>query len=129
MEKYKTKSVEELTKTLKVLALKVGNPGLSAELKDFLCMLKAHKLRHNEDAHAFCESGGMQVLLDMLKCCEASSRDSTLVLGTIGNLCALNRQSRDIVRKSCPHTSDFIMTLSFSPADYKRRLGTNWYRN
>lgn len=99
MEKYLARSVEDLTETLVILAKRVHTPGLPAELRELVCMLRAQKLRHSSDAHAFCKCGGMKVLVDLLKFCEANSRDSTAVLGTIGNLCALNHDSRQRVGK------------------------------
>lgn len=98
MEKYRSKSIEELAESLKILSKKNHTSGLSAELRDFVCMLKAHKLRHAADAHAFCKYGSMEALLELLKCCDASSGDMVVVLGTIGNLCALHQSARDIVR-------------------------------
>lgn len=98
MEKDRSKSVEEVTETLKILSKKVSTSGLSAELRDFVCMLKAHKLRHTTDAHAFCKNGGMQVLLELLQHCEANNQDLIVVLGTIGNVCALHHSARSIVR-------------------------------
>ena len=76
------------------------NPGLSTEMRDLVCMLKAHKLRHGVDAHAFAKCGGIPVLINLMKECEGKSqvsRDLVLVLGTIGNLCALSSNSRSIV--------------------------------
>ena len=103
MEKYRARSVEDLTGTLVTLAKRVHAPGLPAELREFVCMLKAQKLRHSNDAHAFCKCGGMQVLMSLLKLCgEAASKDSIVVLGTIGNLCALHDGSRHRVRKFKP---------------------------
>ncbi len=103
MEKYRTRSVEDLTETLVILAKRVHTPGLPAELREFVCMLKAQKLRHSSDAHAFCKCGGMQALVNLLQFCEADSRDSIVVLGTIGNLCALNHDSRRRVRTKRLH--------------------------
>lgn len=98
MEKYKSKSIEELAETLKILSKRNHTSGLSAELREFVCMLKAHKLRHTTDAHAFCKCGSMEILLELLQCCDASSGDVVVVLGTIGNLCALHQSPRNIVR-------------------------------
>lgn len=102
MEKYRSKSVEELTETLKTLS-KVGinSTGLSVELREFVCLLKAHKLRHAADAHAFFHCGGMQVLVDLLKHCEVSSQDMVVVLGTVGNICAIDQNSRNFVSLQC----------------------------
>ncbi len=99
MEKYRSRSVEELAEALKTLCDEGNVTGLSAELREFVCMLKAHKLRHTTDAHAFYKSGGMQVLLELLNHCEVSSGDMVIVLGTIGNLCALNQESRNTVKE------------------------------
>lgn len=100
VENYKSKSIEELAETLKSLSRRSPAPGLSTELREFVCMLKAHKLRHTSDAHAFCKSGSMAVLLELLQQCDASSRDAVVVLGTIGNLCALHQTARNIVRET-----------------------------
>lgn len=101
MDKYKYKSVEELAEVLKVLASKNQGPGVSAELRNLVSMFKAHKLRHSADAHAFCRRDGMQVLLDLLSTCEGNSKDLLLVLGTIGNLCALSHHPRTKVNNFC----------------------------
>ena len=101
MEKYKAKTVEDLTKIVVVMAKSVHTPGLPAELRNLLSLLKIQKLRHSADAHAFCKCGGMQALVQLLQFCEADSRDCITVLGTIGNLCALNQESRSSVRKRC----------------------------
>lgn len=98
MEKYKAKPIEELAGTLEILSKSSQAPGLSTELRDFVCMLKAHKLRHTADAHAFCKCGSMDILLELLQRCEAGSGDVVVVLGTIGNLCALHQNARSIVR-------------------------------
>ena len=97
MEKYKSRSIEELMETLKVLSEGRNSTGLSAEMREFVCMLKAHKLRHMADAHAFYKCGGMRILLDLLSTCEANSRDMVVVMGTLGNLCALHQHSRSSV--------------------------------
>lgn len=111
MEKYLTRSVEELTKTLVTLAKRVHPPGLPPELREFVCMLKAQKLRHSSDAHVFCKCGGMQVLVGLLKQCATDSRDSMVVLGTIGNLCALNHHSRTKVRNNAKKKKCFVRTM------------------
>ena len=121
MEKYRAKTVEELTKTLLNLAKGVHTPGLPAELREYLSMMRVHKLRHSNDAHAFCKCGGMQVLVSLLKLCEADSRDSVVVLGTIGNLCAISHDSRKIVRNvvliSAYITNSRLFILLFFFAD------------
>lgn len=99
MEKYKFRSVEELAETLKRMSMEGKLAGLSSELREFVSRLKAHKLlRHTTDAHTFCKCGGLQGLLDLLSRCEGSSRDMVIVLGTVGNLCALDSNSRNMVR-------------------------------
>lgn len=101
MEKYKFRSVEELAETLKRMSEGGESTGLSSEMREFVRMLKAHKLlRHANDAHTFCKCGGLQVLLDLLSQCQGSSRDMVIVLGTVGNLCALDSNSRNMV-KNC----------------------------
>ena len=101
MDKYKDSNIEELSQVLKTLVRKNSGPGLSTELRELVCTLKSQKLRHSNDAHAFCVSmdNSMRVLLELLKDCEGSAdqRDLVLVLGTVGNLCALGCQPRIIV--------------------------------
>ena len=65
-------------------------PGLSSELRDFVCTLK--RLRHWRGAHAMC----LRNLLVLLRGCEGS-QDLLLVLGTVGNFCALGKEPRNIV--------------------------------
>jgi hypothetical protein len=100
MEKYKSETVQELAETLKTLSKGGKLTGQTAEMNEFLSilrLLKTYKLRHATDAHAFCRGGGLQVLLDLLSQCEFSGRDMVIVLGTVGNLCALDQNSRNIV--------------------------------
>lgn len=98
MEKYSSRSVEELAETLNVMSQERKSTGLSAEMRELVCMLKAHKLRHTADAHVFCNCGGLQVLLDLLTFCEVN-RDMVMILGTIGNACALNSNCRSMVKQ------------------------------
>ena len=97
MEKYKAKSIEELAETLNTLSKGQHTAGLSPELRDLLCMLKAHKLRHTNDAHAFCKNGCIETLLELLQCCDASSGDVVVILGVIESLSALHPAARTTV--------------------------------
>ena len=102
MEKYGNNDLEKLLEKLKTFASKQTRPGLSPELRELVGFLKSQRLRHRNDAHAFCSTigNGMRVLQDLLKDCEGASdsRDLVLVLGTIGNLCALESEPRKMVR-------------------------------
>ena len=100
MEKYESRSVQELAEALRAMAKDGKLTGQFAEMNEFVSILrslKTYKLRHASDAHAFCKCGGLQVLLDLLSLCEVSSPTMVIVLGTIGNLCALDPNSRNIV--------------------------------
>lgn len=66
--------------------------GLSAELRDVVYTLKAHELRSGRNAHAFRVGGGLAALLRLVTGC--GGRDAVLLLGAVGNLCALDTQSR-----------------------------------
>lgn len=115
MDKYKDSDIGELAGVLKTLARKNSGPGLSPELRDLVCTLKSQKLRHSNDAHEFCVSmdSSMRVLLELLKDCEGSAdnRDIVLVLGTVGNLCALGSEPRNIV--SVIETEKKISVLNY----------------
>ncbi len=101
MEKFKGKDTTKLLQTLKQCVGRNSGPGLSPELRELIGFLKSQRLRHRSDAHAFCASGqGMRILQELVRDCESGqdSRDLVLVLGTIGNLCALGTEARQTVR-------------------------------
>lgn len=92
---YAQKSVGELIQ--KLLTLAEGSKGgkLSNELKDVVYVLKAHKLRSSSHAHVFRTHGGLHALLKFIsRCKECEGRDLVLLLGTLGNLCALEPDTR-----------------------------------
>lgn len=85
-------NLEELTRELLRLTSGRKLDGLSAELRDVVYTLKAHELRSGRNAHAFRVGGGLAALLRLVAGC--SGRDAVLLLGAVGNLCALDAQSR-----------------------------------
>lgn len=90
-------NLEELTRELLRLTSRRKGDGLSAELRDVVYTLKAHELRSGRNAHAFRVGGGLAALLRLAAGC--GGRDAVLLLGAVGNLCALDSQSR---REVCP---------------------------
>ena len=127
MDKYKDVSVVNLVETLKGFVRKKSGPGLSPELRELVGILKSQKLRHRNDAHAFCVDGnGMRILQDLLQDCERGkdSRDLALVLGTIGNLCALGSEPRKMVRWLVKNY--FILHFYASAAIHRCQLTLYW---
>ena len=92
LRKQASASLPELTRELLRLAPASKGDGLSAELRDTVYVLKAYKLRSSRYAHAFRVGGGLAALLRLLAA--AAGRDAVLLLGALGNLCALDKQTR-----------------------------------
>ena len=98
MQKYASKSLHEITEQLVGLAESQKEERLSTELRDIVYFLKADRLRNAANAHAFRERGGLNALLQLVSCCSGGEGgDLVLLLGALGNICALDRQSRSAV--------------------------------
>ena len=100
LQSYAQRSVGELTQ--KLLDLFEGSKGerLSKELCEVLYVLKAQKLRSPSHAYLFRTQGGLRALLQLVSHCkECEARDLVLLLGTLGNLCALEPETRCAVSK------------------------------
>ena len=100
LQSYAQRSVGELTQ--KLLDLFEGSKGgrLSKELCDVLYVLKLQKFRSLSHAHLFRTRGGLRALLQLVsQCKECEARDLVLLLGTLGNLCALEPETRCAVSK------------------------------
>ena len=99
LQKNTSKSVGELTSRLVTLTDTSKGEILTSELRDWVYMLKVHRLRHCSDAHEFCSNGGVGALTKLLsRCCtNREGRDLVLLLGTLGNVSALDKSSRDMV--------------------------------
>ena len=100
LQSYAQRSVGELTQ--KLLDLFEGSKGerLSKELCEVLYVLKAQKLRSPSHAHLFRTQGGLRALLQLVSHCkECEARDLVLLLGILGNLCALEPETRCAVSK------------------------------
>ena len=95
LHSYAQKNVGELIQ--KLITLSEGSKGgkLSNELKDVVYVLKTHKLRSSSHAHTFRTQGGLHALLKLIsRCKESEGKDLVLLLGTLGNLCALEPDTR-----------------------------------
>ena len=103
MQKYVSKSLLEITEQLVGLVESQKDERLSTELRDIIYFLKADRLRNAANAHAFREGGGLTALLQLVSCCSrGEGEDLVLLLGTLGNICALDHQSRSTVsQNSC----------------------------
>ena len=100
LQLYAQKSVGELTEKLLDLFERSKGGRLSNELCEVLYVLKAQKLRSIRPAHLFRTRGGLRALLQLISHCkECEARDLVLLLGTLGNLCALEHETRCAVSK------------------------------
>lgn len=92
--------------------LHVGST-LSEETRCLVSELKSSVLRHTSPTHAFCILGGPQLLLQLLSQCACAGQDAVLLLGLLGNLCALDKSSRDIVSAhACCYGNLIVRSLS-----------------
>lgn len=88
---YANQTLPELTEKLLKCSREEKGPNLTSKTRDIIYVLKAHKLRHSLNAHAFSNRGGVEALLALLKLCAGrEGRDRGLLLATLGNLCALH---------------------------------------
>ena len=98
LQRFASKGLTEVTQRLLGLVEEFKSERLTTELRDVVYVLKAQKLRSATNAHAFHAAGGVGALLQLLsRCKEGEGRDLVLLLGTIGNLCALERETRATV--------------------------------
>lgn len=99
-QKYASQSLRELTEKLFELSERQKSGQLSTEMCDIVYVLKAQRLRSPSNAHAFRSCGGVKTMLRLLRVCkEAEWKGAPLVLGTLGNLCALEEGTRSEVRQ------------------------------
>lgn len=97
LQQYACKSLQEVTEELVRLVEADKRERLGVELQSIVFYLKAHKLRNVGNAHAFRVGGGLSALLHLTSQCKERERDLLLLLGTVGNLCALERETRSCV--------------------------------
>ncbi len=95
-EKYASQSLREITEQLEQLSGSQKGGQLFTKLCDIVYVLKTQRLRSASDAHAFQTCGGLKALLRSLRACEGKA--AALVLGTLGNVCALEGAARREVR-------------------------------
>ncbi len=92
---YASQSLREATEKLVDLSEKQKGGQLTTELCDVVYVLKTQRLRSAANAHAFRTCGGVKALMRLLRLCvECEGKAATLVLGTLGNLCALEAATR-----------------------------------
>lgn len=122
LQKNTSKSVEELTRALVTLTDASKGEILTSELKDWIYMLKVHRLRHCSDAHEFCSNGGVEALLKLLCRCSVNreSRDLVLLLGALGNVCALDKNCRTVVSVLCHCKQSYLeeFACSYEPLPF-----------
>lgn len=87
-------NIKELSERLVDLA---SRNEISRELIQLIHYLKSKSLRHARNAHAFRISGGLAALVKLLPGCTKQAKDLTLLLGTLGNICALEQETRNLV--------------------------------
>lgn len=96
---YSNQSLPELTEKLIKCSREEKGQNLTSKTRDIIYVLKAHKLRHSLNAHAFYNRGGVEALLSLLTLCAGrEGRDRGLLLATLGNLCALHLECCSKVR-------------------------------
>lgn len=98
LQNYVSQSLAELTEKLVKCSREEKGQNLTSRTRDILYVLKAHKLRHSSNAHAFYGRRGVEALLALLSLCAGrEGRDRGLLLATLGNLCALHGDCRSKV--------------------------------
>ena len=98
MQKETSQSLREMTEKLTSLSEGLNGGLLAGELRDAIYILKTQRLRSTGNAHTFRALGGLAALLQLVhRCRECRGRDMVLLLGTLGNLCALERETRSTV--------------------------------
>ena len=99
-QKYSLQNLRDVTERLSELSESVKGGQLTTEVSDIVYVLKAQRLRSSCNAHAFRSFGGVQALLRLLRACrEGEGREMVLLLGTLGNLCALEEETRTLVKR------------------------------
>ena len=97
--KHCSQSIKELCQRLAELSPSKSRGKLTPEERTIVYVLKSKRLRSAGDAHAFRESDGLTLLLQLVTSCrEEDGKDLVLLLGTLANLCALEAESRSFVR-------------------------------
>jgi len=86
---------KDVAKMKELLEANEGS-SLGTDLRYLLRDLKSSKLRSSGITNAFCVAGGPQLLIKLLTHW-ACSEDASLILGLLGNLCALSKDCREIV--------------------------------
>ena len=95
LQSYANQSLAELTEKLVKSSKEEKGHSLSSKTRDIVYALKAYKLRHSSNAHAFLDGRGVEALLSLLAlCAEQEGRDRGLLLATLANLCALHSDCR-----------------------------------
>lgn len=100
LQNYANQTLAELTEKLVKCGKEEKNQNLTSRTRDVVYVLKAQKLRHSSNAHAFYGHGGVEALLVLLSLCAGcEGRDRGLLLATLANLCALHKGCRSKVCK------------------------------
>ena len=100
LQSYANQSLAELTEKLVKCGKEERSENLTSRTRDIIYVLKAQKLRHSSNAHAFYGHGGVEALLVLLSlCASCEGRDRGLLLATLANLCALHKGCRSKVCK------------------------------
>lgn len=92
---YVSQSLSELAERLVECSKEEKGQSLTSKTRDIVYVLKTHKLRHTSNAHTFRGTNGVGALLSLLSLCAGrEGRDRGLLLSTLGNLCALDKDTR-----------------------------------
>ncbi len=70
---------------------------LTEDMRKIVSRLKTSLLRHSSPSHAFNSCAGPQLLLQLLSQCACAGKDTVLLLGVLGNICALDESCRETV--------------------------------
>lgn len=98
---FVNQSLCELTERLIKCSKEEKGHSLTSKTRDIVYVLKAYKLRHASNAHAFQSHNGVEALLALLSLCAGQEgRDRGLLLATLANVCALDGDCRAEVSRA-----------------------------
>ena len=95
--KISDQDIKDAVERLRELIRAQEGASMSRDARKIVTELKASVLRHSNQAHTFNIAGGPQILVNLLSQCACAGQDAVLLLGLLGNLCALDSSSRDTV--------------------------------
>lgn len=128
-QQYVAKNMEELCELLEKMSRETSASKLPGELRQLLYVLKTQRLRHRKDANAFCCAGGVLSLVRLLvSAATCEDRELTLLLGTLANVCSLDRSARTQVYTQLPSQLSHTHIINFVHSPHHFVGNESWTR-